>query len=109
MMDKVQGPRVLLHRAVRDALDWEMAQDPRVFVMGEEVAEYQVTWGSPDTVVEKLVALRELTGPFGMLTAMAHEWDDPAFCRRSMTLLAEDVMPKFTSRTDAEIVSNAAE
>ena len=75
----------------------------------QEVAEYQVTWGSPDTVVEKLVALRELTGPFGMLTAMAHEWDDPAFCKRSMTLLAEDVMPKFTSRTDAEIVSNAAE
>ena len=40
MMDKVQGPRVLLHRAVRDALDWEMAQDPRVFVMGEDVAVF---------------------------------------------------------------------
>ena len=75
----------------------------------QEVAEHQVTWGSPDTAVEKLVALRELSCPFGMLTAMAHEWDDPAFCRQSMTLLAEDVMPKFTSRTDVKIVLNAAE
>ena len=35
--------------------------------------------GSPETVLDKLVALRDLTGHFGVLTAMAHEWDNKAF------------------------------
>ena len=73
----------------------------------QEVAEYQVAWGSPVTVVDKLVALRDLTGPFGVLTAMAQEWDDPAFCRRSMTLLAEDVMPKFAKHADIGTIASA--
>ncbi|PPR62907.1 MAG: 3,6-diketocamphane 1,6 monooxygenase [Alphaproteobacteria bacterium MarineAlpha4_Bin2] len=75
----------------------------------QEVAEYQVAWGSPNTVVDKLVALRDLTGPFGVLTAMAQEWDDPHFCRRSMTLLAEEVMPKFTRHAESERFAGAAE
>jgi alkanesulfonate monooxygenase SsuD/methylene tetrahydromethanopterin reductase-like flavin-dependent oxidoreductase (luciferase family) len=75
----------------------------------QEVAEYQVAWGSPATVVDKLVALRDLTGPFGVLTAMAHEWDDPAFCKRSMTLLAEDVMPAFAQHAGAGRTATAAE
>ena len=75
----------------------------------QEVAEYQVAWGSPATVVDKLVALRDLTGPFGVLTAMAQEWDDPAFCRRSMTLLAEDVMPKFAKHANTGTIASAAE
>ena len=67
----------------------------------QEVALDQCTWGSASTVVEKLVALRDLTGPFGVLTAMAHEWDDPAFCRRSLTMLAETVMPAFSRQAEA--------
>ena len=70
-------------------------------VTWQEAALDMVTWGSPDTVVEKLVALREVTGPFGVLTMLAHEWDDETFCRRSMQLLAQDVMPKFTQHADA--------
>jgi alkanesulfonate monooxygenase SsuD/methylene tetrahydromethanopterin reductase-like flavin-dependent oxidoreductase (luciferase family) len=75
----------------------------------QAVAEYQVAWGSPSTVLDKLVALHDLTGPFGVLTAMAHEWDDPAFCRRSLTLLAEEVMPMFSQHADASRTATAAE
>jgi hypothetical protein len=53
--------------------------------------------------------LHDLTGPFGVLTAMAHEWDDPAFCRRSLTLLAEEVMPMFSQHTNAGRTATAAE
>jgi hypothetical protein len=43
--------------------------------------------------LDKLIALPETTGHFGVLTLLTHEWDDPAFCQRSMRLLAEEVMP----------------
>ena len=74
----------------------------------QEVAEYQVAWGSPKTVTDKLVALRDQTGPFGVLTCMAHEWS-PAFGERTMTLLAEKVMPAFAQHAESTRVASAAE
>jgi hypothetical protein len=47
------------------------------------------------TVTDKLVALRDKVGPFGVLTMLAHEWDNHVFCQRSMRLLANVVMPVF--------------
>ena len=38
-----------------------------------------VTWGSMTTVTDKLVALRDKVGPFGVLTMLAHEWDNSVF------------------------------
>lgn len=70
-------------------------------VTWNEIAESQVAFGSPGTVMDKLVALRDRVGPFGVLTAMAHEWDDPVFCRRSMTMLAEDIMPRLAQHARA--------
>jgi alkanesulfonate monooxygenase SsuD/methylene tetrahydromethanopterin reductase-like flavin-dependent oxidoreductase (luciferase family) len=68
----------------------------------QEVAEEQVTWGAPETVIDELEALRHLTGPFGVLTAMAVEWQDPDFGRRSMRLLAEEVVPELSRRCDTD-------
>ena len=50
--------------------------------------------GSPRRVLDQLVALREDTGPFGTLLMTGHDWDQPKLWRRSMELLATDVMPK---------------
>ena len=75
----------------------------------QEIAKEQCTWGSPNTVLDKLVALRDLTGHFGVLTAMAHEWDDKEFCRRSMTTLAKDIMPKFSQHAEVDLTARAAE
>ena len=50
--------------------------------------------GSPDRVLDQLVALREEIGHFGTLLMAGHDWDRPALWRRSMTLLANDVMPR---------------
>ena len=61
-----------------------------------------VSWGSVDTVLEKLVALREEVGHFGTLTITAHEWDDPVFCQRSMRLLATDVMPALSKHAEQD-------
>jgi alkanesulfonate monooxygenase SsuD/methylene tetrahydromethanopterin reductase-like flavin-dependent oxidoreductase (luciferase family) len=69
-------------------------------VTWEEAALDMVTWGCATTVVDKLVALRDVTGHFGVLTMLAHEWDDEQFCRQSMTSLAQEVMPAFTQHAD---------
>jgi len=52
--------------------------------------------GSPRRVLDQLVALRDEVGPFGTLLMGGHDWDRPAMWRRSMELLATDVMPKFS-------------
>jgi alkanesulfonate monooxygenase SsuD/methylene tetrahydromethanopterin reductase-like flavin-dependent oxidoreductase (luciferase family) len=52
--------------------------------------------GSSGRVLDQLVALREEIGPFGTLLMAGHDWDRPALWRRSMELLATQVMPRFT-------------
>ena len=50
--------------------------------------------GSPQTVANKILAFRDEVGPFGTIVMVAHDWDDPAIHRRSMQLMAEQVMPR---------------
>jgi alkanesulfonate monooxygenase SsuD/methylene tetrahydromethanopterin reductase-like flavin-dependent oxidoreductase (luciferase family) len=57
--------------------------------------------GSPRRVLDQLVALREETGHFGTLLMGGHDWDRPALWRRSMELLATEVMPKFSRHAAA--------
>jgi alkanesulfonate monooxygenase SsuD/methylene tetrahydromethanopterin reductase-like flavin-dependent oxidoreductase (luciferase family) len=51
--------------------------------------------GTPARVLEQLVALREEVGHFGTLLMAGHDWDNAKLWRRSMVLLARDVMPAF--------------
>ena len=44
---------------------------------------------------------REETGHFGTLLMGGHDWDRPALWRRSMELLATEVMPKFSQHAVA--------
>ena len=59
----------------------------------EYMLNAMVVAGSPSTVTQKLVAFREEVGDFGTLIATAHDWDDEARWRRSMQLLADEVVP----------------
>jgi len=52
--------------------------------------------GSPRRVLDQLVALRDEVGHFGTLLMAGHDWDRPALWRRSMELLATEVMPAFS-------------
>jgi alkanesulfonate monooxygenase SsuD/methylene tetrahydromethanopterin reductase-like flavin-dependent oxidoreductase (luciferase family) len=51
--------------------------------------------GSPGRVLDQLVALRDEVGHFGTLLMAGHDWDQPKLWRRSMELLATEVMPSF--------------
>jgi alkanesulfonate monooxygenase SsuD/methylene tetrahydromethanopterin reductase-like flavin-dependent oxidoreductase (luciferase family) len=61
-------------------------------------AEYLVDniWivGSPDEVTEKLQTLYDDVGGFGVLLAMGHEWQPEEQWVNSMTMLAQEVLPR---------------
>lgn len=60
--------------------------------------------GTVDTVVEQILAFRAQIGDFGTLLYACHDWMDPALGKRSMQLMAEEVMP----RVNAAIASESA-
>jgi alkanesulfonate monooxygenase SsuD/methylene tetrahydromethanopterin reductase-like flavin-dependent oxidoreductase (luciferase family) len=59
----------------------------------------RVIWGSPKRVLEQLLALRAEVGPFGGVVTSQHDWDGKEFEKRSMRLLAEEVMPALRRAT----------
>jgi alkanesulfonate monooxygenase SsuD/methylene tetrahydromethanopterin reductase-like flavin-dependent oxidoreductase (luciferase family) len=50
--------------------------------------------GTVNEVADKLLAFRERIGAFGTLLYCGHDWADAAAMRRSMELIAEQVMPR---------------
>jgi hypothetical protein len=45
-------------------------------------------------VVEGILKLREEAGDFGELVYAGMDWVDPVLAKRSMVLMAEEVMPR---------------
>jgi alkanesulfonate monooxygenase SsuD/methylene tetrahydromethanopterin reductase-like flavin-dependent oxidoreductase (luciferase family) len=61
--------------------------------------------GSPATVAEKILAVREQVGPFGSIVMTGLDWDDKALWKRSMELMAKEVMPRLTEATAGSIAA----
>lgn len=49
--------------------------------------------GTPESVVDQILAFREQTGDFGTLLYVNADWQEPRLARRSMELMATEVMP----------------
>lgn len=60
----------------------------------EDIVDQLVIRGTVDHVVDQLLAFREQVGDFGTLLYAGHDWQDPALAKRSMQLMAEEVMPR---------------
>lgn len=75
----------------------------------EDMIEACVIAGSPRTVLDRLVALREEAGPFGHLLMPGLDWSgiNAAWEAESMRRLAEEVMPRL--RQHAGATAKAAE
>ena len=67
---------------------------PNEAITPEYVTQRLVIAGTVDSVVDQLLAFREQVGDFGTLLYACHDWLDPALGRRSMQLMAEQVMPR---------------
>jgi alkanesulfonate monooxygenase SsuD/methylene tetrahydromethanopterin reductase-like flavin-dependent oxidoreductase (luciferase family) len=75
----------------------------------EDMIDACVIAGSPRTVLDRLVALREEAGPFGHLLMPGLDWTgvNAAWEAESMKRLAEEVMPRL--RQHAQATAKAAE
>jgi alkanesulfonate monooxygenase SsuD/methylene tetrahydromethanopterin reductase-like flavin-dependent oxidoreductase (luciferase family) len=60
----------------------------------EAVTNKLVIAGTVDSVVDQILAFRDQIGDFGTLMYACHDWVDPALGKRSMQLMAEEVMPR---------------
>jgi alkanesulfonate monooxygenase SsuD/methylene tetrahydromethanopterin reductase-like flavin-dependent oxidoreductase (luciferase family) len=68
--------------------------EPDASITAETVTPKLVIAGTVPAVVDGILAFREKVGPFGTLYYPCHDWVDPALGRRSMQLMAEEVMPR---------------
>jgi alkanesulfonate monooxygenase SsuD/methylene tetrahydromethanopterin reductase-like flavin-dependent oxidoreductase (luciferase family) len=91
-----RGKRLYVFKSHKEQPDSEITLD---YVMDNCVIH-----GSVNKVVDQLLALREEIGDFGEIVYAGMDWTDPALGRRSMQLMAEQVMP----RVNAAIGKSAA-
>lgn len=68
--------------------------EPDASITADTMTPKLVIAGTVNSVVEQIVAFREKVGPFGTLYYPCHDWVDPKLAKRSMELMAEQVMPK---------------
>ena len=93
-----------LTKAGRHAVFKERLDQPDEEITYEFVLDRLCIYGTVNKVVDAVLALREETGDFGELVYAGMDWVDPALGRRSMQLMAEEVMP----RVNAAIKKSAA-
>ena len=68
-----------------------------------------VLCGSVDKVVDQLLGLREQAGDFGEIVYAGMDWVDPALARRSMELMATEVMPRVNRAIGASALRSGRE
>ena len=92
----IRGKRLYVFKAAKDQPDEEITHD--------WVMDHCVLHGGVNKVVDQILALREEIGDFGELVYAGMDWAEPALNKRSMQLMAEEVMP----RVNAAIGKSAA-
>src|SRR5579883_523269 len=85
----VKNGRIELFKTRRDQPDEEVTL--------ESVCKRLIIYGTPDKVVDDLLAFREQVGDFGTLLYAGKDWKDPELARRSMILMAEKVLPRLNA------------
>jgi alkanesulfonate monooxygenase SsuD/methylene tetrahydromethanopterin reductase-like flavin-dependent oxidoreductase (luciferase family) len=67
----------------------------------DDVCDKLIIQGSVNKVVDQILEFREEIGDFGELVYGGVDWVDPDLARRSMVLMAEEVMPRVNEAIDA--------
>ena len=68
--------------------------EPDSSITPESITRKLAIAGTVPSVVDQILAFREKVGAFGTLYYPCHDWVDPMLARRSMQLMAEEVMPR---------------
>ncbi|MGB7541088.1 MAG: LLM class flavin-dependent oxidoreductase [Burkholderiales bacterium] len=68
----------------------------------ERLLDQLVLCGTVNEVVDQILALREQAGDFGEIVYAGMDWVDPALAKRSMELMATEVMPRVNRAIGAQ-------
>ncbi len=68
----------------------------------ERLLDQLVLCGTVNKVVDQILALREQAGDFGEIVYAGMDWVDPELAKRSMELMAMEVMPKVNKAIGAK-------
>ena len=82
----MRGNRLYVFKSTKEQPDDDITLD---YVM-----QNCVFAGTVNKVVDQILAMREETGDFGELVYAGMDWVDPQLAKRSMQLMAEQVMPR---------------
>ena len=72
----------------------ESPEQPDADITVESLLDKLVLHGSPARVADQVLALREQIGDFGELVYAGMDWVDEGLTKRSLQLMAEQVMPR---------------
>jgi alkanesulfonate monooxygenase SsuD/methylene tetrahydromethanopterin reductase-like flavin-dependent oxidoreductase (luciferase family) len=89
--DKLRGNMM---RAKRHVIFKRHPEEDDSAVTLERLLDELVICGTPNKVADQLLALREQAGPFGEIVYAGMDWVEPKLARRSMELMATEVMPR---------------
>jgi alkanesulfonate monooxygenase SsuD/methylene tetrahydromethanopterin reductase-like flavin-dependent oxidoreductase (luciferase family) len=81
-----RGKRLYVFKAYKEQPEEELTHD--------WVMDHCMIHGSVNKVVDAILALRAEIGDFGELVYAGMDWVEPALSKRSMQLMAEEVMPR---------------
>jgi alkanesulfonate monooxygenase SsuD/methylene tetrahydromethanopterin reductase-like flavin-dependent oxidoreductase (luciferase family) len=97
-----------LTKAGRHAVFKERMDQPDSEITYDFVLDRLCMYGTVNKVVDQILALRELVGDFGELVYAGMDWVDPKLAKRSMQLMAEQVMPRVNAAIAKEKPRTAA-
>ena len=96
MFTKMQlGGRQGVFKTHREQPDSELTED--------YILQNLVIYGTAGKVADEILKLREETGEFGELVYAGMDWVDPSLTKRSMELMATEVMPRVNKAIGATL------
>ena len=90
-----RGGRIELFKTRRDQPDDEVTL--------ESICDRLIIHGTPESVADQLLAFQQEVGTFGTLLYAGKDWRDRELGRRSMILMAEQVMPRVNAATSRRL------
>ena len=92
----------------RLALFKDRMDQPDAEITDDYVMDRLVWYGSVNKIVDHILEFREEIGDFGELVYCGVDWTDAALSRRSMELLANEVMPRVNSAIGTPAAARSA-
>lgn len=99
-----------LKRGGRHAVFKYERDEPDDAVTLDRICDDLVICGTVNNVVDQILAFREEVGDFGELVVAGMDWVDEGLTKRSLQLMAEEVMPRVNDALGSkDIIASAAE